>query len=156
MSAEFELPEDVPVIVKSCDGVVNAWWSLTSTKTITLCHEMMFQVLVDTFQKQVAMELQRRRRRRPAAARWRNPIRSRPADRTAVASSSRAAGGQQQPGGGGGQPQPGGGLRRPRGERPAGAGGGAPQDDMTLAGVWILSRATAPDGAGAGAQRPAG
>ena len=32
MSAEFKLPEDVPVIVKSCDGVVNAWWSLTNTR----------------------------------------------------------------------------------------------------------------------------
>lgn len=39
LSDTFDLPEDIPVIVKTCNGTVNAFWS-PDEKTITVCHEM--------------------------------------------------------------------------------------------------------------------
>ena len=41
------LPQTIPVVVKSCSGVSNAWWSPTE-KRITLCHEF-FQDVTNTF-----------------------------------------------------------------------------------------------------------
>jgi hypothetical protein len=55
VSSAIDLPEDIPVVVKSCN-VVNAFWS-PEEKRITLCHEF-FQGLMQTFSKAIAAEAQ--------------------------------------------------------------------------------------------------
>ena len=47
ISRAVVLPQTIPVLVKSCNGVSNAWWSPTE-KRITLCHEF-FQDVANTF-----------------------------------------------------------------------------------------------------------
>lgn len=43
LSDMYDLPEDIPVEVGTCNGVVNAFWS-ADDKKITLCHELFEQV----------------------------------------------------------------------------------------------------------------
>jgi hypothetical protein len=52
LSDNLDLPDDVPVIPKTCNGTVNAFWS-PDDKSITICHEM-FQHVVDLFDTTLA------------------------------------------------------------------------------------------------------
>lgn len=61
MSDNYNLPNDIGVIIKSCYGTVNAWWA-PREQSITLCHDMFAQVtqifvdaaLADLQQQQLA------------------------------------------------------------------------------------------------------
>lgn len=43
LSDNYDLPDDIAVIPKGCNGTVNAWWSADS-KSVTLCYDMFANV----------------------------------------------------------------------------------------------------------------
>ncbi len=47
VSRSYDLPMNVPVIARSCDGKVNAWWN-SSLKQLTFCYEM-YEYVAESF-----------------------------------------------------------------------------------------------------------
>ena len=47
VSRSYDLPMSVPVIARSCDGKVNAWWD-ASSKQLTFCYEM-YEYVAESF-----------------------------------------------------------------------------------------------------------
>lgn len=64
MSDNYNLPNDIDVIIKSCYGTVNAWWA-PRDQAITLCHDMFAQV-TQVFVDAALAELQQQQLAQPA------------------------------------------------------------------------------------------
>lgn len=64
VSDTYNLPDDIAVTPKSCNGTVNAWWS-PDAKSITLCHEM-FAYVEQVFTDAALAQLKQQQLAQPA------------------------------------------------------------------------------------------
>jgi hypothetical protein len=64
MSDLYNLPNDIGVIIKSCNGMVNAWWA-PREQAITLCHDM-FAHVTQVFVDAALADLQQQQLAQPA------------------------------------------------------------------------------------------